>query len=80
MTASSAPSQPTPTASSLAIRVRCVAAALAAADEDTARAELRMLSDEARLLSALHPLLPSVAASLEHRLQIAAQRDGLGRI
>lgn len=57
----------------LARRVREVACALAAGDEDAARSELRMLADEARLLSSMIPLLPS---SLERRRQrVAIERE-----
>ena len=50
-----------------------VALAFAAGDEDAARSELRMLADEARLLSSMIPLLPS---SLERRRQrVAIERE-----
>ena len=57
----------------LSTRVRQVALAFAAGDEDAARSELRMLADEARLLSSMIPLLPS---SLERRRQrVAIERE-----
>lgn len=62
----------------LAQSVRRVAEAFAADDENSARAELRELANEALVLSRMTPLpLPS---TLARRVRIAAESDGLGRM
>jgi hypothetical protein len=61
----------------LANRVHELALAWRERDEDAARAELKALADEARLLSRQSPLWPS---QLVQRQRIAAESDGLGRI
>jgi len=61
----------------LALRVEIVADAYRARDEDAMRVALRERRERADVLAKSTPLLPSL---LDHRMTIACESDGRGRL